>query len=146
KTIRFWRLCQPRDATLHASRRPQETVSRSAAAKAGTAHTLAELAGEGGPVRPREEAAGLEARRRDPSESSDVRRREELTRQVRRLDVPDVPRGPQPQPVDIEPAESQHAVQRYMMFSGDPFPGFDYDGPELPDDAITLESLGDDSV
>jgi hypothetical protein len=115
KTIRFWRLCQPRVPEIPERDPPVEdgVVARAAKSKAVTAPQPAALRAEPSPaesftrgVRPSDsQRLGLSTTDEHAADES----------------------GPYP-----TPALTQETAKRFMQFSGEPFPGFEEDTTPMP--------------
>lgn len=135
KTIRFWRLCQPRVPPPRAPDLPEDgVVARGASSKAATAPLPA-------------------AMRTEPNPS------DSFTRGVRpsdsqRLGVasPDESYASEETGKFPTPADVQGSAKKFMQFSGEPFPGFEDGGTPLPSEAewvpapedVEIEALTDD--
>lgn len=125
KTIRFWRLCQPRAQRVPEQPQapePDAVVARAAASKATTAPMPAasdtegasQVAGEDGGSAADSQPMGQVAEMREFGDT-----------------------GPHPIP------RTDSEVSRYMTFSGAPFPGYDESGEKKPDTAEEEEEEED---
>ena len=135
KTVRFWRLCQPRvpvpSRELEVSREEDGIVARAASAKATTAPFPAANAEVAAP-------GEVSAADSQPVAPTPVARSES--------------RPPPPPPAGPKKREVQQAASRLMTFSGDPFPGFDesaagFEGVPSPDEVdVALSDLEEETT
>jgi hypothetical protein len=104
KTIRFWRLCQPR---TQLAPKGSDTAARG------------ELSA---PPLPQRAAAGRPTRQLRAGPQSIFNRT--MIAPASSLSPNESADRPEPEPA-VDPIQSQQRASRFMTFSGDPFPGFD---------------------
>lgn len=114
KTIRFWRLCQPRQQRVPEQPQapePDAVVARAAASKATTAPMPAAPAAAEGASHVAGEDGGSAADSQPMGQVAEMREFGDT--------------GPHPIP------RTDSEVSRYMTFSGAPFPGYDESGEKM---------------
>ena len=134
KTIRFWRLCQPR------SHKPAEN-------KAAGDGVVAKAATQKATTQP-QPAAVKQATKTEPSPSESMTRGVVASDSGASLTAAE-DSGLTPPPQTKQPAKTQTSAKRFMQFSGEPFPGFEAPGEEMPaeeSDGIQIDTIGEEDL